>query len=101
LALRSGWVRVESMKQDFRNAPLEFNLTQKIVVPDMAKEPSRLARVLQLGQEGYHYSVAAGDVVLCNRYPRSYQAFDWFDGREWVRFESMEEKEILARVEVR
>lgn len=94
LILRPGYVRIESLPDDFRNAPLDFNLKQTLVIPDCAKEPSRLARVMALGADGYEYSVAPGDIVLCNRYPQSFQGFDWREGK--VGF--MRETEILAKV---
>lgn len=96
MIIRAGWVRIEPLPDDFRNAPLDYNLRQTLVIPDCAKEPSRLAKVLQLGDGGYQYSVQAGDLVLCNRYPTSFQGFDW-DGE---RYALMREDEILARVGV-
>jgi co-chaperonin GroES (HSP10) len=100
LIFRPGWVRVESLPDDFRNAPLNYNLRQTLVIPDCAKEPSRLAKVLALGPdteqngERYEYSVAPGDIVLCNRYPQSFQRFRWKD----ELFEVLKEDEILSKV---
>ncbi len=100
LILRSGFVRIESLPDDFRQAPLDYNLRQTLIIPDRAKEPSRLAKVLALGsepaQDGVHYpfTVAIGDIVLCNRYPKSFQGFHW--GEEKVAVVS--ETEILAVV---
>jgi co-chaperonin GroES (HSP10) len=96
LIIRSGCVRIESLPDDFRNAPLNFNLRQTIIIPDCAKEPSRLARVLALGQKGYQYSVKVGDIVLCPRYPSSFQGYEW----RGEKFAVMREEEILAKVVV-
>lgn len=98
LIIRSGWVRIEPLPDDFRNAPLEFNLKQTLVIPDCAKEPSRLAKVKQLGANSYVYSVKPGDIVLCNRYPQSFVGFDFFNGEEFERVAVMKEEEILCRV---
>ncbi len=93
-------MRIESLPDDFRQAPLDYNLRQTLIIPDRAKEPSRLAKVLALGsepaQDGVHYpfTVAVGDIVLCNRYPKSFQGFHW--GEEKVAVVS--ETEILAVV---
>lgn len=97
---RENWVRIESFPEDFRNAPLNYNLIQTIVIPDCAKEPSRLGKVLALGngrmQNGEHYefSVQVGDVVLTNRYPQSGKSFKHGDEEVFL----MRESEILAVV---
>lgn len=96
MIIRAGWVRIEPLPDDFRNAPLEFNIDQKLVIPDCAKEPSRLAKVVQLGDGDYEYAVRVGDLVLCNRYPQSFQGFEW----NGERYALMREDEILSVVEV-
>ena len=97
LIIRSGFVRIEALADDFRNAPLDFNLRQTIVIPDCAREPSRLAKVKQLGENGangYEYDVRVGDIVLCNRYPSSFVGFEW----RGEKVALMLEEEILAKV---
>ena len=102
LIFRGNLVRIESFPDDFRNAPIEFNMSQTLIIPDCAKEPSRLARVIALGDgkmkngERYEFSVAPGDIVLCNRYPSSFRDFRWND--EVISL--MSEDEILAKVAV-
>jgi co-chaperonin GroES (HSP10) len=95
-------VRIESFPDDFRNAPLDYNLRQKLIIPDCAKEPSRLAKVVALGDgvmrngERYEFTVAPGDIVLCSRYPSSFRSFRL--GEEQVAL--MSEEEILAKIVV-
>jgi len=96
LIIRSGFVRIEALADDFRNAPLDFNLRQTLVIPDCAREPSRLAKIKQLGDNGYEYDVRVGDIVLCNRYPSSFVGFEW----RGERVALMLEEEILAKVEI-
>ena len=98
LIFRGSLVRIESFADECRNTAL--NLEPRVLVPDCAKEPSRLARVLALGDgvmrngERYEFSVAPGEIVLCNRYPKSFQSFRWNDEDVHV----IREEEILAKI---
>lgn len=102
LRLRRDLVQVESLMDDFRGAPLDWNLRQSIVIPDMAKEPSRLGKVVAIGdgrmQDGsvYEFPVKVGDTVLSTRYPKS-GAGGKFRGKP---FYFMSADEILAKVEI-
>jgi chaperonin GroES len=94
-------VQVEGFFDDYRGSPLSLT-PSKIVIPDIAKEPSRLAKVVALGdgrlQDGtqYEFSVKVGDLVLCQRYPKTGAGVKW-RGKDLF---FMSETEILARVEV-
>jgi co-chaperonin GroES (HSP10) len=65
-------VLLESFPDECRNT--KVNLEPRIIIPDCAKEPSRLAKVLAVGdgkmQDGQRhiFEVAVGDTVLCRRY---------------------------------
>jgi co-chaperonin GroES (HSP10) len=94
-------VHIESFPDDYRKASLDYNLTQTLIIPDFAKEPSRLAKVLALGSgdmqdgERYEFSVEPGDIVLCPRYPQSCQVIKRSNGEVIT---VMREEEIIAKV---
>lgn len=64
---RNDWLLLEGFPDEVRNAPI--NPESRIIVPDCAREPSRLSKVLAIGpkvsQDG---SVKVGDTVLTKRY---------------------------------
>ena len=92
-------VQIEGLPDDYRGAPI--GNSSCIVIPDVAKEPSRLAKVVALGngkmQDGtvYEFSVKVGDTVLCTRYPKSGAGVKWQDKELFL----MSETEILAKVD--
>ena len=93
-------VHIKPFPDDFRNCPVDWNLRQTLVIPDAAKEPSRLGRVMALGNgltrdgERYQFSVKPGDIVLCTRYPKSAANLRW-NGEDVL---IVDEHEILAKV---
>ena len=92
-------VQIQSLPDDFRDCPIDWNLRQTLHIPDTAKEPSRLGRVMALGngfvEDGpYQFSVQVGDIVLCTRYPKSAANLRW-DGEDVL---IVDEREILAKV---
>lgn len=98
LELRGDRVQIESFEDEARGSTLR--LKQTILIPDVAKEPSRLGRVVALGNgrmpdgKTHYFDVRVGDVVLCPRYPKSGTGIEW-RGRKlfWMR-----DSEILAKV---
>lgn len=96
-------VQVEGLPDDYRGAPLNHSLNSRIVIPDVAKEPNRLAKVVAIGNgrmhDGtqYEFSVKVGDIVLCTRYPKTGAGVKW-QGKELF---FMSESEILALVELK
>lgn len=101
LIFRENYVRIEPLPDDFRGCPVDWNLRQHLVIPDVAREPSRLGKILALGTgvmqngERWQFSLQVGDIVLTNRYPKSCQNFKW--GFETVIV--LREDEILAKVD--
>jgi chaperonin GroES len=91
------WLHLESFPDDFRQAKL--NLDPRVIIPDCAKEPSRLAKVLAVGTgklqngERHLFSVRPGDTVLCLRYGGAEAK-----AANGERFFFMRESEILAKV---
>ena len=86
-------VAVESVPDSLRGVSLNAEMGEnRIIVPSMYTEPSRMARVVAIGPEVL--DVEVGDLVLCNRYPTSAQNFKW-QGKTIV---TVKESEILAKV---
>jgi co-chaperonin GroES (HSP10) len=99
LLLRGDRVQVEGFFDDYRGSPLLSH--SSIIIPDIAKEPSRLAKVVAIGdgrlQDGtqHVFSVKVGDLVLCQRYPKTGAGVKWHGNELFF----MSETEILAKVE--
>lgn len=103
LALRGDRVQIESFPDDFRGAPLT---KISIEIPDAYKEPSRLGKIIAVGDGWMHddergryqhqFSVKVGDIVLCTRYPKTGTGVK-FRGSECF---FMREIEILGKVEI-
>jgi co-chaperonin GroES (HSP10) len=95
------YVYLESFPDGVRGEDIVNEARRRLILPpDVSKEPSRLARVLAVG-EGYRngaeiipLDVKVGEVVLCPRYGGA-KAIS--DGEE---FFFMRESEILARVDL-
>jgi chaperonin GroES len=100
LIFRENFVRIEPLPDDFRGCPIDWNLRQHLVIPDVAREPSRLGKVVALGSgkmqngERWQFTVKPGDIVLSSRYPKSCQNFK-MHGEEIIL---VREDELLAVV---
>jgi co-chaperonin GroES (HSP10) len=95
-------VQIESLGNDIRGWPLDVSLKlSKIIAPDSHAEPSRLGKVVAIGdgklKDGtqHVFEVAVGDLVLCVRYPSSGQNVNY--GGEALFL--MSESQILAKVQ--
>jgi len=88
-------VWLESLHEEVRGASL--NIKPKIIVPYQAAEPSRLAKVLAIGPKvAQNGDLKPGMIVLCQRYGGA-ESRD----AEHARYFFMQEKEIVAIVEVK
>ena len=94
-------MQIESMPDDIRGWPLDTALRQRMIIaPQMFSEPSRLGKVVALGdgklKDGrqHRFEVAVGDIVLCTRYPKTGHTVPWQGTGLFV----MREVEILAKL---
>lgn len=89
------------MPDDIRGWPVNIALKQNaIIAPTMFSEPSRFGKVVAIGdgklKDGrqHRFEVKLGDIVLCERYPKSGHSVSW----QGTKLFAMREIQILAIV---